>query len=357
MPSIYDWSTTPANNASSDAAITWAEGQAPSTVNNSSRQVMGRVAEIVGDLGGALSAGGTADGLTVSAHSQFTVYANGLVLSFRATANNTGPATLSVNAIGAKSIRKRDVTGDVPLAAGDMRSGLIYTVQYSTLANGGVGGWLLAGVLPVNTLTLPQINDTSSTHQYVFGVNELAADRTVTLPLLTGDDTFVFQAHTQTLTGKTLTSPTINSPAFGGSVPTGLDATTSAKGISEFATAAEIRTGTDTARSLVVDQVWASAAFVTLADAATIALDMATFINGEATVLGNRTLGNPTNAKVGQSGCIRVVASGADRTLNKGGNLRSSTTFPITIPSGTAADIFYFVVSSSYIVLNVVQVN
>jgi hypothetical protein len=44
-------------------------------------------------------------------------------------------------------------------------------------------------------LTTPQINDTSADHQYVFAVSELAADRTVTLPLLTGNDTFVFLAH------------------------------------------------------------------------------------------------------------------------------------------------------------------
>lgn len=61
-------------------------------------------------------------------------------------------------------------------------------------------------------LTTPQINDTSANHQYVFAVSELAADRTVTLPLLTGADTFVFQAHSQTLTNKTLTSPAITTP-------------------------------------------------------------------------------------------------------------------------------------------------
>ena len=60
------------------------------------------------------------------------------------------------------------------------------------------------------TLNLPKINDISSTHTYNFAVNELAASRTVTLPLLTGDDTFVFQSHTQTLNNKTLTLPKIN---------------------------------------------------------------------------------------------------------------------------------------------------
>ena len=53
------------------------------------------------------------------------------------------------------------------------------------------------------TLTLPQINDTTADHQYVFAVSELTADRTVTLPLLTGNDEFVFKDHTQTLTNKT----------------------------------------------------------------------------------------------------------------------------------------------------------
>lgn len=61
-------------------------------------------------------------------------------------------------------------------------------------------------------LTTPRINDTSADHRYIFAVSELAADRTITLPLLSGNDTFVFAAHTQTLTNKTLTSPTISSP-------------------------------------------------------------------------------------------------------------------------------------------------
>jgi len=61
-------------------------------------------------------------------------------------------------------------------------------------------------------LTTPQINDTSADHQYVFAVSELAADRTVTLPLLTGADEFVFKDHTQTMTNKTLTSPTLTTP-------------------------------------------------------------------------------------------------------------------------------------------------
>jgi hypothetical protein len=53
-------------------------------------------------------------------------------------------------------------------------------------------------------LTTPQINDTSANHQYVFAVSELAADRTVTLPLLTDNDQITFDAHASTLTNKSI---------------------------------------------------------------------------------------------------------------------------------------------------------
>ena len=67
-------------------------------------------------------------------------------------------------------------------------------------------------------LTTPQINDTSADHQYIVAVSELAADRTITLPLLTGDDELVFKDHTQTLTNKTFTTPTFTNPVITGQI-------------------------------------------------------------------------------------------------------------------------------------------
>lgn len=64
--------------------------------------------------------------------------------------------------------------------------------------------------LTTPTLTTPKINDTSATHTYNIAVNELTANRTVTLPLLTTNDTFVFANHTATLTNKTLTAPVLS---------------------------------------------------------------------------------------------------------------------------------------------------
>lgn len=65
-------------------------------------------------------------------------------------------------------------------------------------------------ILTNKTFTLPQINDTSSDHQYIYAVNELSADRTITLPLLTANDTFVFTNFIQTLTGKNIGDATDN---------------------------------------------------------------------------------------------------------------------------------------------------
>jgi hypothetical protein len=59
-----------------------------------------------------------------------------------------------------------------------------------------------------------EINDSDDSHQYVLAVSNLAADRTITLPLLTGNDTFVFESHAQTLSNKTLASPIVTTGAI-----------------------------------------------------------------------------------------------------------------------------------------------
>jgi len=72
-----------------------------------------------------------------------------------------------------------------------------------------ISGDAIAQILELKTLispilTTPQINDSASDHQYVFAVGNLAANRTVTLPVLTDGDTIVFEDHAQALTGKTI---------------------------------------------------------------------------------------------------------------------------------------------------------
>jgi hypothetical protein len=154
-----------------------------------------------------------------------------------------------------------------------------------------------------------------------------------------------------------ITDASLSNVSFIG-VPTGIDANTTAKGISEYATAAEYRTGTDTTRSLVVDQVWASAAEVTLTDAATVAVDMATFINAVLTLGDNRTLGQPSNTKVGQSGVIRIVqdATGS-RTLAYHADWEfAGGSAPVLSTAANAQDLlFYQVLAANRIFASLVK--
>jgi hypothetical protein len=154
MSSLYDWSRTAATNATADSLINWAEGQDPGSVNDSARQVMGRIAELRDDITGTITAGGTANALTVTAFSSFTTLANGRMVAFIAASDNTAAATLNVNGIGAKSIRKTNTTGDVPLVGAEIQAGGVYLVAYNTALNGAAGGWLLVNPTPINSMTL-----------------------------------------------------------------------------------------------------------------------------------------------------------------------------------------------------------
>lgn len=103
---------------------------------------------------------------------------------------------------------------------------------------------------------------------------------------------------------------------------------------------------------LTTDIVWDAAAEVTLTDAATVAVDMATFINAVVTLGGNRTLGNPTNTVPQRSGVIRIVqdATGS-RTLAYGTSWEfAGGSAPVLSTAANAEDLlFYYVISSTRI--------
>ncbi|MCP5011615.1 MAG: hypothetical protein GY942_16660 [Aestuariibacter sp.] len=100
---------------------------------------------------------------------------------------------------------------------------------------------------------------------------------------------------------------------------------------------------------LSTDQVWTSAAEVTLSDAATITVNMSLFINANVTLAGNRTLGSPTNEKVGQTGFIRVIqdATGS-RTLSFGTDYEfAGGTAPTLTTTANAEDLLFYAVLAS----------
>ena len=76
--------------------------------------------------------------------------------------------------------------------------------SWNIIAGDAIAQTLVNKTLTSPVLTTPQINDSATDHQYIFAAGNLAADRTVTLPVLTGNDGWVFEAHAQTLTNKTI---------------------------------------------------------------------------------------------------------------------------------------------------------
>lgn len=140
-------------------------------------------------------------------------------------------------------------------------------------------------------------------------------------------------------------------------VLTPLDASETAKGIGEWATAAEFRANTAD-RELVTNRVWSASAEVTLTDATTIAVDMSTFINAVVTLTDNRTLGQPSNTKVGQSGCIRIIQdAGGTNTLAYHADWKfAGGVDPVLSTAGNAQDLlFYQVVAENVIFASLVK--
>lgn len=165
---------------------------------------------------GQIGAGGVNDASTTtiplsSATNLATDTAVTVVID-RVDANGTVTPSLEETVIGVVSgsnlvscIRGAEGTAQAH-SAGAVVEVLVTAKGINDLIDGILVGFNQDGTIKSGTvLTTPQINDTSSDHQYVVAVSELTADRTVTLPLLTSSDEFTFNAHTQTLTNKRVT--------------------------------------------------------------------------------------------------------------------------------------------------------
>lgn len=129
MPTgLHLWSRTAASNATADSSINWAEGQSPSSVNDSARAMMARIAEWRDDLGG-LTTSGSSTAYTVSSNRGFASLAamdKSLITIVPHTTCGAAP-TLNVDGLTAKQIRT--ATG-VNVAAGALVAGTPYALIY-----------------------------------------------------------------------------------------------------------------------------------------------------------------------------------------------------------------------------------
>lgn len=150
---VYVWSKTAASNSSADTSINWAEGQAPSSVNDSARAVMARLAEYRDDNSGALTTAGTSTAYTVTTNQVFASLALMDKQAITIVPHTTSGATptLAVDGLTAKSIRS--ATG-VSVATGALVAGTPYHLTYyNTAGEFIVDGAALASAVAAGSVT------------------------------------------------------------------------------------------------------------------------------------------------------------------------------------------------------------
>lgn len=137
---LYKWSQTAASDATADSTINWAEGQAPSSVNDSARAMMAATAKYRDDIAGAIVTGGTSTAYTVTSFQVFDTLAhmNGQMIAFTPHVTNADTVTLNVDGLGAKSLRSAP---NVELPSGSLILGTPYVATY----NNSDGAWYLQG--------------------------------------------------------------------------------------------------------------------------------------------------------------------------------------------------------------------
>jgi len=138
---VYKWSQTASADATADSTINWAEGQAPSSVNDSARGMMAATAKYRDDIAGAIVTGGTSTAYTVTSYQQFDTLAhlNGQMIAFTPHATNGAMVTLNVDSLGARPLRSAP---NAELLAGTIIQGTPYVVIY----NNADGAFYLQGV-------------------------------------------------------------------------------------------------------------------------------------------------------------------------------------------------------------------
>ena len=127
---LYKWSQTASADATADSTINWAEGPAPSSVNDSARAMMAATAKYRDDISGAIATGGTSTAFTVTSYQVFDTLAhlNGQMIAFVPHTTNGATVTLNVDSLGAKPLRS---SPSVELLTGILIQGTPYVATYN----------------------------------------------------------------------------------------------------------------------------------------------------------------------------------------------------------------------------------
>ena len=124
MAEIQDLNVTDASNTGR-----WPENMAFSAVNDAGRADEGLLARWYKDLDSSVTASGSSNAYAITSNRTISSLVNNTIMTFGANHTNTGAATLNLNGLGAKSIKRFN---GAALAAGDITSGQPVTVIYKS---------------------------------------------------------------------------------------------------------------------------------------------------------------------------------------------------------------------------------
>lgn len=120
---------TDLNIADASNTARFPENQTPGSVNDGARALEGMMARGLKDaLEGNKDSTGSSNTYAVAANRTIAAYYDGLRIGFHANHANTGAATLNVDAVAAKAIKKNR---DVALASGDIEQHQYVEVVFS----------------------------------------------------------------------------------------------------------------------------------------------------------------------------------------------------------------------------------
>ena len=187
MAELSDLDIVDANNTER-----FPEGQAAGTVNDGGRATEGLLARGFKDaVEGDRDSTGSANAYLVAANRTLSAYYDGMRQGFHANFANTGAATLDIDSVGAKTIKKHH---DQDLASGDIEANQYVEVVYSAtddtfqmvspLGNSPAGG----GLSNVVEDTTPQLGGALDTNAFAIDESKGAPVASAASPNIWGTD-------------------------------------------------------------------------------------------------------------------------------------------------------------------------
>lgn len=127
---LYKWSQAASADATADSTVNWAEGQSPSSVNDSARAMMAAIAKYRDDVAGAIVTTGTGTAYAVNTYQVFQSFAqlNAQMIAFTPHATNGATVTLNVDSLGGKPLRSAP---SAELPVGVLIQGTPYVALYN----------------------------------------------------------------------------------------------------------------------------------------------------------------------------------------------------------------------------------